>query len=194
MSTQTVSVQQVTSEELVKISQSIHNLSLEEVEAALAMLHAAREESLNQPIDKKVRVEAEEVWNSFRQTLENRHQSKLKRDKASLEMRIAVEAIVTKYLDSDTAVKLVPVLNKCIREGDFKPAKNFYEGLEKGEYKDTIRMIVHSFKLKSWDNVGAGSTSGLATIERVVKEIANSPFATIGNLTQDLTDLGIISL
>lgn len=194
MSAQTVSVQQVTSEELVKISQSIHNLTLEEVEAALAMLHAAREESLNQPIDKKVRVEADEVWKSFRQTLENRHQSKLKRDKASLEMRIAVEAIVTKYLDSDTAVKLVPVLNKCIREGDFKPAKNLYEGVEKGEYKDTIRMIVHSFKLKSWDNVGAGSTSGLATIERVVREIANSPFATIGNLTQDLTDLGIISL
>lgn len=194
MSVQTVSVQQVTSEELVKISQSIHNLTLEEVEAALAMLHAAREESLNQPIDKKVKVEADEVWKSFKQTLENRHQSKLRRDKASLEMRIVVEAIVTKYLDSGTAVKLVPVLNKCIREGDFKPAKNFYEGLEKGEYKDTIRMIIHSFKLKSWDNVGAGSASGLANIERVVREIANSPFATIGNLTQDLTDLGIISL
>jgi hypothetical protein len=194
MSTQIVSVQQVTSEELVKIGQSIHNLTLEEVEVALSMLHAAKEESLSKPIEEKVKEGAEEAWESFKKTLAKRHQSRLEIKKANLQLNLAIEAIVNKYVGTDSVTKVTLVLEKCVRDWDFTSAKSLYEKMEQGEDRDIIRMIVHSFKLKSREISGEGSPSGSFTLEKTIKQILDSATPKLKMLNQDLVNLGIISL
>lgn len=183
----------VSFEDLTKISQSIHDLTPEEVEQALNLLYAAREESLNMPIGERVRNNARDAWESFKKTLATKHQNMLNRQKADLKLKISTEAILTKYLGAEAASKIIKVLEKCVKKENFDYMYNLYDKLEE-EDKEISRLTINSFKLRKWEISGGGLFGSVSPIKKSVERSIEIESAKIKSLYEDLTNLGILSL